>query len=111
MKFTLNWLQDYVYTTSLSPEQLAAQLTMLGLEVDSVILAKKAEEFGITKFKYAGSLIKDSRKWCVDHVGKIYTLEEIENWESQKWQGKKSGDSFVVRGGWNCRHRWLPVVD
>ena len=81
------------------------------MEVDSVILRKKSEEAGIKKFKYAGSLIKDSRKWCVDHVGKIYTLEEIENWESQKWQGKKSGDSFVVRGGWNCRHRWLPVVD
>jgi phenylalanyl-tRNA synthetase beta chain len=37
MKFTLNWLQDYVDTTSLSSEQLADQLTMLGLEVDSVV--------------------------------------------------------------------------
>ncbi len=36
MKFTLNWLQDYVDTTSLSPDQLADRLTMLGLEVDSV---------------------------------------------------------------------------
>jgi hypothetical protein len=80
------------------------------MEVDSVILRKKSDEAGITKFKYAGSLIKDSRKWCVDHVNKTYTLEEIDNWESQKWQGKKSGDPFVVRGGWNCRHRWLPVV-
>ena len=81
------------------------------MEVDSVILRKKSEEAGIKKFKYAGSLIKDSRKWCVEHVNKAYTLEEIEKWESQKWQGKKSGDPFVVRGGWNCRHRWLPVVD
>ena len=37
MKFTLNWLQDYVDTTDLSPDQLAEQLTMLGLEVDSVV--------------------------------------------------------------------------
>jgi len=37
MKFTLNWLQDYVDTTGLSPDQLADRLTMLGLEVDSVI--------------------------------------------------------------------------
>jgi len=36
MKFTLNWLQNYVDTTGLSPEVLAAQLTMLGLEVESV---------------------------------------------------------------------------
>ena len=81
------------------------------MEVDSIILKKKAEEFGIKKFKYAGSLIEDSRKWCVNHVGKTYTLEEIENWGNSKWQGKKSGDPFVVRGGWNCRHRWIPVID
>jgi len=37
MKFTLNWLQNYVDTGSLSTEQLSDQLTMLGLEVDSVL--------------------------------------------------------------------------
>ncbi len=36
MKFTLNWLQNYVDTADYSPEKLADQLTMLGLEVDSV---------------------------------------------------------------------------
>lgn len=80
-------------------------------EVDSTIMKQKAEEFEIIEFKYSGSLIKDSRKWCQDHVGKIYTLEEIQNWESKSWKGKKSGDPFVTRGGWNCRHRWIPVVD
>ena len=36
MKFTLNWLKEYVDTGDLSPEALADHLTMLGLEVDSV---------------------------------------------------------------------------
>lgn len=36
MKFTLDWLQQYVDTEGISPEQLADKLTMLGLEVDSV---------------------------------------------------------------------------
>jgi len=36
MKFTLNWLKEYVDTGDLSPEVLAEHLTMLGLEVDSV---------------------------------------------------------------------------
>lgn len=80
-------------------------------EADSTILQAKAKEFDIKKFKYAGSLIKDSRKWCQDHVDKIYTLEEIQEWEGRSWKGKKSGDPFVTRGGWNCRHKWLPVVD
>lgn len=36
MKFTLNWLQNYVDVKSLSPDQLAEHLTMLGLEVDAI---------------------------------------------------------------------------
>jgi phenylalanyl-tRNA synthetase beta chain len=36
MKFTVNWLQDYVDVRSLSPDDLAEHLTMLGLEVDAI---------------------------------------------------------------------------
>ncbi|MGB3210176.1 MAG: phenylalanine--tRNA ligase subunit beta [Desulforhopalus sp.] len=36
MKFTLNWLQNYVDLEGLSPDKLADHLTMLGLEVDSI---------------------------------------------------------------------------
>ncbi len=36
MKFTLDWLKEYVKTEGLSPVQLADHLTMLGLEVDAV---------------------------------------------------------------------------
>ncbi len=36
MKFTIDWLKEYVDTGDLSPEALADHLTMLGLEVDSV---------------------------------------------------------------------------
>jgi phenylalanyl-tRNA synthetase beta chain len=36
MKFTLDWLQNYIDLEGLSSEELAEHLTMLGLEVDSV---------------------------------------------------------------------------
>jgi phenylalanyl-tRNA synthetase beta chain len=36
MKFTLNWLKNYIDTGDLTPEQLSDELTMLGLEVDSI---------------------------------------------------------------------------
>ncbi len=36
MKFTIDWLNNYVDTTGLSPEDLADKLTMLGLEVEAV---------------------------------------------------------------------------
>jgi len=37
MKFTLNWLKNYIDIDGLSPDKLAEQLTMLGLEVDAVL--------------------------------------------------------------------------
>lgn len=36
MKFTLNWLQQYVKVDDIAVEKLAEDLTMLGLEVDAV---------------------------------------------------------------------------
>ena len=58
-----------------------------------------------------GTLIGTSRGWCEQHVGKIFTLEEIKKWETQTWSGKKGGSAFVSRGGWNCRHSWKPILD
>jgi len=79
------------------------------MEADSSVLLRKAEAYDIDSFKYQGSLIKDSRKWCEDHKDKIFTLEEIKAWNDTKWKGKKEGDPFVTRGGWRCRHYWTPA--
>ena len=82
-------------------------------EVDSILLKTKTDHIpdDEIEWKYAGSLIKDSRKWCQDHVGKTFTRAEIAAWEDREWKGKKKGgDPFTTRGGWNCRHRWLPKL-
>jgi len=78
------------------------------MEFNAIMTRRKGDEIGIQKYGYAGSLIKDSRQWCIDHVNRDYTLEEIEEWGPQLWQGKKPGNPFVTRGGWRCRHRWIP---
>jgi len=81
------------------------------MEVDALVQKKKAKEAGLDKFKYLGGTVRDSRKWCVDHVNKTFTRAEIEQWEQSQWQGKKNGDPFVVRGGWNCLHHFRAVLD
>ena len=36
------------------------------------------------------------------------TEDEIrEEWANNSWAGKSSGDPFIVRGGYNCRHHWV----
>ncbi len=70
----------------------------------------KAQEVGLTHYEYYGSLVRDSRPWCVSHAGRVMSQDEIRKaWANSSWQGKSSGDPFVVRGGYNCRHHFMPV--
>ncbi len=80
------------------------------MEVNSVVMQKKATEAGVERFKYVGGAVKDTREWCAQHRGKTFTLDEIKSWEGKSWAGKKAGDPFVARGGWNCIHKFIPVV-
>jgi hypothetical protein len=69
-------------------------------------------ELGIDKWEYYGDSILDTRDWCRNHEGRIMTTQEIrDEWASSDWQGKQAGDPFIVRGGYNCRHSWVAVVD
>ena len=72
----------------------------------------KAKEAGIDKFTYTGTLVRDSRDFCVGMLNKVLTEEQIrEIWNSRGWQGKSTGDPFIVRGGYRCRHTWIPTVE
>jgi hypothetical protein len=81
------------------------------MEADATMTLQAAEAIGAENFRYSGSLIKDSREWCIDHVDQIYTKEEVEEWANQSWAGKKEGNPFITRGGYNCRHYFVPVID
>ena len=72
----------------------------------------KAKEAGIDKFSYTGTLVRDSREFCGRMLNRVLTEKQIrEIWNSQSWGGKSIGDPFIVRGGYRCRHTWLPTLD
>ena len=71
---------------------------------------KIARLAGITRFKYAGGTIPTTRPFCRTHNNKTYTTQEIKQIWQGNWGGKKPGDPYVTRGGYRCRHYWLPVV-
>ena len=70
-----------------------------------------AKDAGVDKFKYYGSVITTTRPWCSGHVGKTYTLKQIQAFDGQGWAGKKPGSTMINRGGYNCRHRWVGIID
>ena len=71
---------------------------------------KKAKDAGLTHFRYTGTLIRDSRQFCREMVNKTLTETEIRDmWKRRSWAGKSTGDPFIVRGGYRCRHTWIPT--
>ena len=70
----------------------------------------RADELGLTSYKYTGTTVRDTRDFYRRNVNRVFTEEEIrESWTSQTWKGKAQGDPFIVRGGYNCRHHWQPT--
>lgn len=67
----------------------------------------KADQLKMNNYLYYGSLIATSRDFCKRRVGKTYTKKQIQSW-AFNWKGKR-GDAWTYRGGWNCRHHWMPV--
>lgn len=64
----------------------------------------QASDAGVTKFKYSGPGAE--RQFCRMNLGRIYTLDEL-----RKLQNGQGLPVEYYCGGYNCRHRWLPVVD
>ena len=72
----------------------------------------QATRNGVEEFEYVGGIMATSRPFCVSMVGSIMNAEDIQNlWDGSSWAGKEPGDPFVVRGGYNCRHYWVPVEE
>jgi len=81
------------------------------MQFDGQFTVFKAKEAGLDKYKYTGTLVRDSRDHCRLHIGKTYTEDRIREIWQGSWAGKSEGDPFIVRGGYRCRHTWIPVVE
>lgn len=64
-------------------------------------------------YLYQGTLIRDSRPFCVERAGNYYHQKEVESWARQSWAGKYNGTNantiFTYAGGYGCRHTITPV--
>lgn len=72
-----------------------------------------ADRLGLDYAIYSGTLEQDSRAWCIKHVNKVLSREEIEKWKDYSWQGKNTigYDPFTDCGGFFCRHHWSFISD
>ena len=73
-----------------------------------------AEDLDVEHYYYQGTVIADSRPFCVSRAGRYFTTDEVKAWPNLKgWQGRMAGTNsstiFIYRGGYNCRHQLWPV--
>jgi len=64
----------------------------------------QALKLGFTEFQYVGPADGKMRDFCAEHIGRVYTFEQINGLDNG--QGL---DVFEFGGGYNCRHVWSPV--
>ena len=79
------------------------------MQFDGQFTKYKADEAGITSFKYTGTNIVTTRPFCRSNLNKVFTEQEaIDLWASIRWAGKSGTDPFINRGGYRCRHSFIP---
>ena len=79
------------------------------MQFDGQFTKYKADEAGITSYKYTGTNITTTRDFCRNNLNQVFTEEEARKlWASSQWRGKSGNDPFINRGGYRCRHSFIP---
>lgn len=65
--------------------------------------ALRAVKSGVTRWRYSGPA--PQRPFCSAIYGKIFTRAEINAMDNGQ-----TGDVMTTCGGYNCKHRWVPVA-
>jgi hypothetical protein len=73
--------------------------------VDRTLSITTAEEQGYELFLYDGPVDSITRPWCAERLGYLFTLDELD--EALNDTGPNPPSQYG--GGYNCRHRIVPV--
>lgn len=88
-------------------------------QYDGAVNATIASQYGLTAYRYVGSIVKASRPHCERWVEvEILTRERLERditllhlaGNPDGFRPETTFENFpIYRGGWNCRHQSIPV--
>lgn len=86
-----------------------------------------SEDQGLEFYIWLGNRQKDSRCFCTERFGQYFHRMEVQSWGNgdtangvngdcgYPWAGMIAGTNssniFVYRGGWNCEHQLVPVIE
>jgi hypothetical protein len=76
-------------------------------QVSRAVEKNFADNLGLKHFIYFGSLIDTSREFCIKKAGKVFSIEETEDWKDDPDLPGKSKEGYnplIDMGRWRCRH-------
>ena len=76
------------------------------MKFNRTVINSIAEQTGWNERLYIGPVDGIIRKFCLKHVGKVYSIEKI-----KKMDNGQLPNVLVTGGGYNCRHTWTAVPD
>ena len=79
-------------------------------EYDRAVQDRYADRLNLNYCIYQGGEIETTREFCDERNGKVYTRDEVLEWQNEDWQGKKTDHRILLDcGGYNCRHvyNWI----
>ena len=92
-------------------DQLIGAAENIVMKFDGAFTVNRAKRYNINRFQYAGGVVENTRPWCADLDGEILTEDEIVELWGESWTGKSGDNPWLDRGGYNCRHYWIPVEE
>jgi len=81
------------------------QANTIVAQFDNAYMVENSLQAGVKKFKYDGTLKANTRQFCKERLGKIYTLDQLGKMDNQ--QGLPVLYSL---GGYNCTHYLTPEI-
>lgn len=80
-------------------------------EFDRALSYNVAVKYELTHILWSGPVVRDSRSFCRKRKGKVFTIEQVKEFDKLSWPGKIPGQSTIISGGgYNCIDNLLYIT-
>lgn len=69
-----------------------------------------ADRLKMDAARYVGGIVENTRRFCCERNGLVFTREEMQAMNRLSWSGKK-GPVETDRGGYECIHQWRWIAN
>ena len=105
-EYSFNKLRSDLLKRDVGDATAYTQANTIVAQFDNAYMVENAQQAGIEKFKYDGTIKVNTRPFCRERIGKLFTLDEL-----GKMDNKQGLPVLYSLGGYNCTHYLTPEVE